>query len=82
MRDTQTMAQWDESPFTSHDRRGDVIQHRVVVEHHGGVGADVRHEVRSTDSDKCPDEWTEVDALELRDHGMLRTKADGQEWWA
>jgi hypothetical protein len=34
------------------------------------VVADVVHEVRSSDLDKVPDEWTELDAVELRDHGL------------
>jgi len=76
--DTATIAEWTESPYTSHDKRGWVVEHRVVVEHYGGLGADVRHEVRSSDDDSLPDEWTERDIAELRDHGMLVHKGGGQ----
>lgn len=81
MTDTTTMAKWTESPFTTHDHRGDIIQHRMIVREYGGVGVDIAHEVRSTDYHGCPDEWTEVDVLEVRDHGTLRTRNE-QEWWA
>ena len=66
----RTLAEWTESPYTAYDRRSEVIQHRVVVIHYARVVADVVHEVRSSDSDKVPDEWTELDAVELRDHGL------------
>ena len=66
----RTVAEWTESPYTSYDRRGDVVQHRVVVIHYERVVADVIHEVRSSDSDAVPSEWTELDAVELRDHGL------------
>lgn len=75
--DTATIAEWTTMPYTSYDKRGWVIEHRVVVEHYGGIGADVRHEVRSSDAEDIPDEWAERDAVELRDHGMLVTKGGG-----
>ena len=78
--DTAVIASWTEHPYTSYDKRSWVIEHRVVIEHYGGLGADVRHEVRSSDSEDCPDEWTELDVAELRDHGMLIQKQDGD--WA
>lgn len=66
----ETVAEWTESPFTSYDRRGNVVEHRVVIEHYGQTGADVRHEFRSRDDKSYPSEWTECDAYELRDHGI------------
>jgi hypothetical protein len=79
--DCYQIASWTESPFTSHDKRGYIIEHQVVVEHYGGLGADVRHEIRSTDYDGCPDEWTDIDAVEIRDHGSMRVKNE-PEWFA
>lgn len=70
MTNKHTVAEWKESPFTSYDRRGNIVEHRVVIEHYGGTGADVRHEFRSLDDDSYPDDWTECDAYELRDHGI------------
>lgn len=64
------VAEWTEYPYVSHDKRTYEIEHRVVIVHYDGVGADVRHEVRSTDDDSLPDEWGECDAYELRDHGI------------
>lgn len=77
--DERVLASWTEMPYTSYDKRGWTIEHRVVVEHYGAMGSDVRHEVRSSDSDDCPDEWTELDIAELRDHGMFVRKRDG-DW--
>jgi len=64
------VAEWTEYPYVSHDKRTYEIQHRVVVEHYDQVGADVRHEVRSSDDESIPAEWSECDAYELRDHGL------------
>lgn len=64
------VARWSEHPYTSYDKRSWEIQHRVVVIHYTGVGADVRHEVRSSDDPSLPSDWTEREAVELRDHGM------------
>lgn len=74
----RVVAEWTESPFTSYDRRGDVIEHRVVINHYGGTGADVRHEYRSADADSYPDDWTECDAYELRDHGLRQVTRQTQ----
>jgi len=79
MSDTTVLASWTEHPYTSYDKRSWAIEHRVVVEHYGGMGGDVRHEVRSSDSEDCPAEWTEKDVVELRDHGKLVRKQDG-DW--
>ena len=72
MDDTEraTVAEWTEYPYASYDKRTYEIQHRVVVEHYDGVGADARHEVRSSEDDSVPDEWADCDAYELRDHGL------------
>lgn len=70
----RVVAEWTEMPFTSYDRRGDVVEHRVVLEYYGETGADVRHEYRSSDADRYPDEWTEYTAYELRDHGIRQVQ--------
>lgn len=64
------VARWSESPFTSYDRRGNVIEHRVVLAHYDDVGTDVVHEVRSSDDRSVSDEWTELESYEVRDQGV------------
>jgi len=62
-----TVAEWTEMPYTSHDRRGAVIEHRVVFEPFNAIGADIRHEVRSDDGRaNVSDEWTAVKVFEMR----------------
>jgi len=78
MTDERVIAEWKESPFTSYDRRGDVVEHRVVLEHYGGTGADVRHEYRAPDAESHPNEWTEYDVYELRDHGIRQVQRNTQ----
>lgn len=68
--DQRTVAHWTEYPYTAYEKRSYEIEHRVVIEHYGSVGTDVRHEVRSADDDSVPDEWAEVEAYEVRDHGL------------
>ncbi|WP_435143677.1 hypothetical protein [Halobaculum sp. P14] len=65
------LAEWSETPYTSIERRGAVVEHRVVAAY-DGVGADVRHEVRSGDVDRVPSTWTEADVIEARPHGLSR----------
>lgn len=81
-RDSVVVAEWSESPFTSHERRSDLVEHRVVFERFADVGVDIRHEVRSTDeTNAVPEEWTETDVYEVRPHGTTRVEADAG-WWA
>ena len=76
-----TVAEWTESPFTAHDRRFATVHHRVRVVHTPGVGTDVLHEVRSTDTDELPAEWTAAERVEGRPHGLSVTESrDG--WFA
>jgi len=69
MSETEVMGRWTEHPYTSYDRRGWTVEHRVVVEHYGDV-TDVRHEVRSADDPNRPDDWTETKVAEIRSYGM------------
>ncbi|WP_255149004.1 hypothetical protein [Halorarius halobius] len=76
------VAEWSERPFTSVKRRRATVEHRVLVEHHGGVGVDVRHEVRCPDVDGLPDEWTPAEVFEARQHGLDKVTAAAAGWWA
>jgi len=79
----RVVGSWSERPFTSYDKRSYVIEHRIVVETHGSVGVDVRHEVRSDDYDGAPDDWTPKEVYEAREHGVDKiTAAEGGEWWS
>lgn len=73
------IASWECRPFTSVKRRGDVVEHRIVLDAYPGVGCDVRHEVQ------CPDygvpEWTLAEAYEVRDHGIQKVESDDR-WWS
>jgi hypothetical protein len=72
--DTYRVASWSERPYTAHDKRRWQIDHRVVVESYGPTGVDVRHEVRSDDP-PIPDEWTELEVYEARQHGVRKVDA-------
>jgi len=72
--DERVVDEWNEYPFTSYERRGHVVEHRIVITHYGGTGADVRHEYRSPDDNSYPEEWTEYDVYELRDHGIRQVQ--------
>lgn len=62
-------AEWSTKPFVGHRHKYETVEHRLVVEYTHDVGADLLHEVRSTDSGKFPDDWQAVETLELRDYG-------------
>lgn len=64
------LTRWPEHPYQSYDKRYWTVEHRILVKHIEGVGADVRHEVRSSDDPSVPSEWSEREAVELRSHGM------------
>jgi len=79
MSDTEVMGRWTEHPYTSYEKRGWTVEHRVVVEHYDGGMTDVRHEIRSGDDPSKPDGWTETKSAEIRDHGM-RVHARDRSW--
>jgi len=79
MSDEITLAEWTESPYSSWERRGHVVQHRVVVANYGGDGVDARHEVRSDDADNISSEWTAAEVVEARPHGLSKVKR-GEKW--
>lgn len=72
MSDTHTLVEWTESPYRSYDKRSRTVQHRVVVDDYGPAGADARHEVRSDTDPTVPHTWTEVDVVEVRQHGIQK----------
>ena len=71
---THVLYEWSSKPFHGVGHRYDVVEQRVVIEYHHGVGADVRWEARSEDTAKFPDSWGLVEAVELREHGARHTK--------
>jgi hypothetical protein len=73
MSDEYTIAEWETSPYTSYDKRGIVVRHRVRIVRYGETGTDVIHQRREGDED-----WKPVEAVEIRDHGMrAHTYRDG-----
>lgn len=79
--DSRIVAEWSDKPFVAHDRRRDSVQHRVVLDHHGAAGWDVRHEVRSEDSDAVGDDWTPAEIWEVREHGITKVRAEDAGWF-
>ena len=73
MSETVTIASWVEHPYTSHDKRHIKVEHRVRVLAYDGGFADVQHERRKNNRGDCT-AWTEVEVVELRDHGLNRRK--------
>lgn len=73
MSDTETLATWTESPYTSYDKRHITVKHRVRVIRYEGGFADVIHQ-RQVQDDASAVEWEEVKRTELRDHGMRTQK--------
>jgi hypothetical protein len=73
MSDDCIIASWEESPYTSYDKRGVVIHHRVRLVHYDSTSADVLHERREDG-----DSWVTVTVAEMRSHGMtVHTQRDG-----
>jgi len=59
------IAQWQEMPYTAHDRRGEVVYHRImlfVYDH----GIDIEHQARGDEDADVPRDWTPVDVYEVR----------------
>lgn len=75
------IAEWSDTPFTSHRRRHVTVHHRLILTHYPGVGVDLRHEVRAPDYTAVGDDWLEAEVWEVRDHG-IRTVASDDRWWS
>lgn len=75
------VAEWTDRPYTDINKRYKKVQHRIVFDAHGRVGVDIRHEVRSDDTDAVPDKWTACVVYEIREHGTERiTQPDVAGW--
>jgi len=74
------MAEWSTKPFVSHRHRHETVEHRLVVEYTHGVGADIRYEVRSEDSEKFPDDWSPAEEIEVRDYGARHDRHAEARW--
>jgi len=66
------IAEWTEYPFVSYDKRSKAVEKRIRLVDHGEAGVDVIRDVRSGDYDDLPDEWTEDEIYEVRDHGITK----------
>lgn len=76
MPEEYTVAEWQEAPYTSHERRGAVVQHRVVLfvyDH----GLDVEHQVQGDAAAPVPSEWRPITVYEARD-GRVQQLDRGQ----
>jgi hypothetical protein len=59
------IAEWQERPYTAHDRRRATVYHRVVLfvyEH----GIDIEHQATGDENAVVPTEWTPVNVWEVR----------------
>lgn len=59
------IAEWQEQPYTAHDRRRARVYHRVVLfvyDH----GVDVEHQAKGDERADMPTEWTPVNVWEVR----------------
>jgi len=63
------LAEWTSQPFIGVGHRRETVEHRVAIEYTHEVGVDVRHEVRSEDTEKFAGEWEAVETVEVREYG-------------
>lgn len=68
MTDSYTVAQWETHPYTSHDKRGQTVYHRVRLLCYFNKDVDVV--VERKEPAAGVDEWTEVEVYECRDHAV------------
>jgi hypothetical protein len=74
--DSRKIAEWEERPYTSHDRRRATVYHRVmlfVYDH----GVDVEHQAKGDEQASIPTMWNPVNVWEVR-NGRV-TKLDTME---
>jgi hypothetical protein len=69
MTDTYTVAEWETSPYTAYDKRGDVVEHRVRLIHYDRNVTDVVRERRDPHS-AAQSGWVEVEIYEMRPYGF------------
>jgi len=74
------MWDWTDKPFVGHRHHHECVEHRIAVEYHHGVGADVIHEARSDDTEKFSDEWAPVEIIEIREDGARYDRRPELRW--
>lgn len=74
------LATWTSKPFVGHRHRHEIVEQRIVLEYHHGVGADLLHECRSEDSGKFADEWEVVQSIEIREYGARYDRRHAARW--
>ena len=74
------LAEWSTNPFVGHRHRHETVEHQLVIAYTHEVGVDIRHEIRSEDSAKFPDDWAAVESIEVRDYGARHTRQPELRW--
>lgn len=74
------LATWSTKPFVGHRHRHETVEQRIVIEYTHGVGVDIRHEARSDDTEKVPDEWASVETIEVREYGARHDRHAPARW--
>lgn len=75
MSDSYTVAKWETHPYTSYDKRGQTVHHRVRLKHYDRNSADVVVERKEPAEGLV--QWTEVESYELRAHGVTHVDKRG-----
>jgi hypothetical protein len=73
-------AEWSTKPFVGHRHSHETVEQRLVIEYTHGVGVDIIHEARSTDTPKFDDEWAPVETVEVREYGARHTRHPHAGW--
>jgi len=71
MAEEYTIAVWAHYPFTSYDKRGRTVEHRVRVVAYDTGFVDVLHERNERYTN---DGWVTVEVVEVRDQGVRYEK--------
>jgi hypothetical protein len=74
------LCEWSTTPFQGVRHRHETVEQRLVIEYSHGVGVDIRHEARSDDSEKFPDEWAAVETIEVREYGARHDRRPEARW--
>lgn len=74
------LARWSTNPFVGVRHRHETVEQRLVIEYTHGVGVDIRHEARSEDSEKFPDDWAVVETVEVREYGARHDRQHNARW--
>ncbi|WP_136688650.1 hypothetical protein [Halorhabdus amylolytica] len=74
------LARWSDTPFVGHRHRHETVEQRLVVEYIHEIGVDIRHEVRSDDTEKFSDNWSAVETIEVREYGARHDRRPEARW--